>query len=383
MAQPQALQGLGRDGGAELPSGPLTACDVAAHVFVPKCSACHGPGGQKPELTAEAVKTSLVGVSNGVGKVYVAASDPSGSLLWRKVAGVMAADEGARMPPTSILEADLVVLVERWISEGAAVDCTTTTTAAPERYHPEAWAEPTNHGEALKMGLQDCRQCHGNDLSGQVGPSCDSCHQEGWRSNCTFCHGGTDNPSGAPPRDLTGATVKELLSFQAHTPHVSASNHAPYDCIQCHQEPMDVLSLEHVFDSTPGRAEVRFSNGLSRAGRYDGDGACANLYCHGNGDGVLGAFTHTEAPNCTSCHGGMASPNTWARMSGEHEKHLDEELECQDCHAATVSDPTTILDPSLHVNGQKDVVLGPSTMTRANGTCSGTCHGERHNSRRW
>ena len=32
--------------------------------------------------------------------------------------------------------------------------------------------------------------------------SCDDCHDEGWRTDCVFCHGGVDDTTGAPPEDI-------------------------------------------------------------------------------------------------------------------------------------------------------------------------------------
>ncbi len=49
-------------------------------------------------------------------------------------------------------------------------------------------------------------------------------------------------------------------------------------------KPVDVLSAGHIFDETPGAAEVDFSGGLSPAGTHFsfGNNTCAGN-CHGEG----------------------------------------------------------------------------------------------------
>ena len=44
------------------------------------------------------------------------------------------------------------------------------------RYHPEGFAEPEQHGVEMVLQRSDCRTCHGTDLSGGIGDSCDQCH---------------------------------------------------------------------------------------------------------------------------------------------------------------------------------------------------------------
>lgn len=248
--------------------------------------------------------------------------------------------------------------------------------AAPPRYHPVDYAAATVHAPELKLGLQDCRECHGATLEGGTGPSCDTCHPAEWRSQCTFCHGGADSASGAPPRDLGGATAREELTFRAHTEHTSERNHAAWDCNQCHTKPVDVMSDGHVFDDTPAASEVVFSGGLSPDGTYDGEGGCANLYCHGTGR-RNGAYDHTEPrPDCNGCH-----PR--ATLGGRHREHLREGLQCGECHAETAEGLDTIATPANHVNGVKDVAFTAAGFRRENGACSGSCHLERHANRRW
>lgn len=365
------------DAGAIVGVGPY--CEVAGQVFVPLCSGCHGPGGTPPDLSFQGAKTSILGVVSKAhpGATFVISGAPAQSLLYRKMEGTMHAGEGGVMPPQGALGATTLAIVSGWINGGASFACDPALLdgGLPDgagRVHPEGFADPAAHGPELELGAQDCRGCHGADLRGGSGPSCDSCHSAGWRSSCTFCHGGATDQTGAPPRDLGGATP---LSFRAHPQHVGSSSlHGAYDCTQCHQRPTDVLSPEHVFDSTPGRAEVIFRGGLSALGRYDGAGSCSALYCHGNGRSNTGSARQTDpTPSCEGCHpsGGLG---------GRHGDHLGGEVgaTCYDCHADTVGSTGAITSPERHVNGLREVRFAAAGMSFTGGGCSGVCHGQDH-----
>jgi len=253
------------------------------------------------------------------------------------------------------------------------VDDGTGTCVENDSPHPAGWADPAQHGAAAKNADLDCRTCHGAGLTGQGdAPSCDSCHANGWRTNCTFCHGGQDNQTGAPPVDLSGRSLTSEQTVGAHTTHVTGANHMTYDCDQCHIKPTDVLSPGHLFDATPGVAELNFSGGLSAAGSYDGPG-CSSLYCHGNGrgdNGSVAAYTGT-IDTCTACH--PAPPN-----SGHHQVGSHVNAGCRACHNAVAGANNTIIGPELHVNGNKDVELRSGGTYNANtGSCNPSCHGTR------
>ena len=371
------------------PNATLTACTVVERIFEPKCNDCHEPGGDYPDLSMAGLG-ALIGVeSEGYpGQIQVVPGDPEASFLYRKIAGTLTPEEGDPMPEKKPLPAATVEFVARWIREGANMDCApgTSTSTTDARYHAEGYAEATVHGYELELGLEaDCRQCHGQALEGEDdAPDCDSCHQAGWRDDCTYCHGGVDDDSGAPPRDLAGVRELALASFKAHTPHGTEANHAAYACGECHVEPTDVLSVGHIFDDeTAGVAEVVFAGGLSRQGQYDGNGACSNLYCHGSGR-VTGAASHDDAkPDCNACHAGPTAVSAWATLSGQHRKHMRERVACTDCHAGTVSAANTIIGPLLHVDGDEDVDFGDNAVTRTNARCTGTCHNERHTNETW
>src|SRR3970282_2725558 len=92
------------------------------------------------------------------------------------------------------------------------------------RYHPEGFAAAEIHGLELKQQAQDCRSCHGDELTGASAPTCDGCHTPAdppaWRSDCTFCHGGVDDTTGAPPRNLDGTTEVQAGTLPPHAVHV-------------------------------------------------------------------------------------------------------------------------------------------------------------------
>lgn len=256
-----------------------------------------------------------------------------------------------------------------------------------ERFHPSGFASPDVHSPEMELQRMDCRSCHGADLTGGSGPSCDSCHSAGWRSDCVFCHGAGDTLTGAPPRDLGSLDLSVSLSFRAHTAHVTQGISQAFDCLQCHIKPTNVLSVEHAFDDTPGSAEVGFAMGLSAAGVYDGAGSCSSLYCHGNGLGNNGTAVDGSTPmQCNSCHPDMTSgESAWGSMSGEHRKHLQENYTCGNCHLDVTDDGASIRGPLLHVDGAVQIRFTDTRITYNPNTdrCSGNCHGENHQSEDW
>ena len=251
------------------------------------------------------------------------------------------------------------------------------------RFHGEGYAVPTVHGPEALLGQADCTMCHGADLSGAgAAGSCDECHDAGWRTDCTFCHGGTADSTGAPPRDIDGST--EGISFVAHPAHVNASDVADaFGCEQCHRDSHDALSAGHMFDGTPGTAELDFSAGLSSASAWDGT-TCSNVYCHGSGQGSDGEIADGATVNgCDACHPGQASGQAgWDTMSGQHGRHLGAGIvACGDCHAS-VTGWDTLTERSAHVNGTVDV--SPTAGMKWDGTgCTGVCHEQKHEGRVW
>ena len=262
------------------------------------------------------------------------------------------------------------------------------------KYHPAGFSAANVHGLETTMQKQDCRTCHGADLTGgasQVG--CDSCHKAGWRTNCLFCHGGTENQTGAPPSSIDGTNSASASAFPPHNIHVTSKLSNALDCGQCHVKATDALSPNHMFNNSPGVAITDFGGGLSKQGTWShSTGTCANNYCHGDGRGDDGtiAMSKTGGLGCGDCHAGPASGSTgWAKMSGDHAKHLSNSttITCADCHNSTTTDGTTIASSAQHVDGLRQVKFAPAdtgmTFDAPTQTCNGTCHNFSHSGSTW
>lgn len=253
----------------------------------------------------------------------------------------------------------------------------TTPTPPGERFHEPGWAEPAAHGIGAKFQQLDCRSCHGETLDGgTAGVSCDSCHPAGWRSDCTFCHGGVETPDGAPPENLDDSVgAADLANFPAHTAHVTETIHPAWACDLCHVTPTDVSSAGHLFvgDTTPGVAEVAYPGGT-----YTGAGSCASVYCHGDGRSTA-TVDASFVSSCDACHPSWASSDAEiGGMSGEHHRHVaGEGFDCSECHSTTVDASHTIVGAANHVDGEPTVSL-PQGMTWNGSSCSGTCHFQLH-----
>lgn len=362
-------------------SPPPTASDFCAvqAVFQAECVVCHNPTLFQGDLDLE---TDPYGATVGVvsaafGAVLVEPGSPDGSLLYRKMAGTQDALEGDPMPPTASVTAAQLDTVLAWIDDGAAAGCDTPITTTTGAYHPPGWDAADVHGLATNLQTeQDCRSCHGNDLSGGTSTvACDDCHDAGWETDCTFCHGGGANNTGAPPEDIDNQSNPNMISFPGHTAHVTETNHGAYDCTECHDKPTEALDPGHLFDDpTAGVAELNFGPGaISDNGTYNA-GSCGNLWCHGDGAGDNGTANVTDGPrSCESCH-------RTSGLNGHHSDHLDEGIDCEECHPDV--DRNGVSVPEQHVNGQVEVDPEGSVVFNGN-TCSGNCHFEQHNNRSW
>ena len=245
--------------------------------------------------------------------------------------------------------------------------------------HPAGWADPTGHGAAANTnGLGSCQVCHGaNLLGGTSGISCQTCHA-GWETDCTFCHGGTSNMTGAPPDGVNGETIPTDLAVGAHTEHVEATTmHAAWNCDRCHITPSSATTAGHI--DGDGQAELTF-DGLNPVAAYDsGTGVCSNLYCHGSGQTDTGTEDwDTDPPtlSCNSCHYDWTSSTAELdTMSGAHRFHLQSGHACSFCHQTTVDVSNTIIDGISHVDGSPDVTQDfGMTWEPIGRVCSGACH---------
>jgi len=266
--------------------------------------------------------------------------------------------------------------------------------------HPASWTDQTSsgfHAYSANQGLAQCEQCHGADLTGGIaGVSCASCHDlnlpvgvTSWKTNCTMCHGGTDNQTGAPPK-ATWGNGGDLVRVGAHTSHMSGSSIAPaFDCVVCHQKPVDAFAAGHI---ASGYAPVTFA-GLATAGTtptWDRPSAsCASTYCHGGtlagGSNVAPVWTKVDGTQaaCGTCHG-LPPP-------APHPAYTGDLTGCAPCHSATMTAAGTVIPPASggkHLDGVIEAVNGHASSwmdqtssgfhafaaNRQIATCTG-CHG--------
>ncbi|MBL0278525.1 MAG: CxxxxCH/CxxCH domain-containing protein [Anaeromyxobacter sp.] len=196
-------------------------------------------------------------------------------------------------------------------------------------------------------------------------------------TSCTGCHGDVDGDSGAPPRDVAGATSTEAVTVGAHTAHLAAG----VDCAACHVVPARIADAGHIdAGATP---KVKFSGKATLDGAAPtwsrtgggGKGTCSNVYCHGGtlrlgsrGEGV----TPTWAGNppalvggpCGACHGTAATNGAPAG----HGAGLAQ-ADCATCHPdSTLADGSLkpASDGGLHLDGE---------VQYSAAACAG-CHGD-------
>jgi predicted CxxxxCH...CXXCH cytochrome family protein len=248
--------------------------------------------------------------------------------------------------------------------------------------HSASWMDRVSagfHAYSADSNIAACQGCHGPGLDGVGGTtstSCATCHDIGlpagvsWKSNCTMCHGGTDNQSGAPPKAIwgyagdpsRGGGTADPVRVGAHSAHIAGRSSdgttlsAPFDCDVCHLKPADALSVGHLDGTT---ATVTFS-GLASQGAISSPtwaratATCASTYCHGafkNGASATVNWTQAGSLGCTSCHG--------APPGGSHPQNSN----CVNCHPGYTQ---TSVNPTTHVNGTIDLV----------GLTCTTCHGD-------
>jgi len=266
--------------------------------------------------------------------------------------------------------------------------------------HPVGWAASTSHGySANQQGLQACTSCHVafGAAGGAAGTSCNACHttngHASWQTECTFCHGtagraalmtGTDVLLAAsPPVGPQGQTATADALVGAHQRHVNppatGANANPLACRNCHATPLPA-DVSHV-NGQPVPVPfggIALTGNITTAAFNPTTLTCSATYCHGNFTGGVGASASVApvwtggAMTCTSCH--AAPPAT-----GEHGRSNHRNAGCGACHSGYSA---TAANPSLHVNGVKDVGgAGTSINTWVAGTgrCTPTsgvgCHG--------
>lgn len=233
--------------------------------------------------------------------------------------------------------------------ENGCEDCHKPFMAHPPL--PGATSGWNGHATSGNMG-NSCTLCHGVDLTGGVGPGCNTCHTALKPGTvpavgvCVSCH--------ASPPELGSHNVHNRL---AGVRNVCGSCHdgAGYGTDK-HRNGTKDVSFATVYSAKSGGIAIKNS-----------DGSCSNVSCHG---GVrTPAWGGVLLNGCQSCHiAGTTQYNSF--HSGQHNKHVAEvELLCTDCHDMSVA-----VGGASHFSGlgTSDFELAPSATIRVQGYTSAT-----------
>ncbi|UTG92231.1 multiheme c-type cytochrome [Geobacter sulfurreducens] len=251
---------------------------------------------------------------------------------------------------------------------------------------------PGTIGQHSSTNAADCRSCH--------------THSQGFSANCTQCHGfpPTVNTAGGPSgygkdgvRDYSTSGVFKNETQTPHARHAGGGANYSIACDQCHKGfSHNTGTFQDVFvDKTGIIASI--GSGANPTYNPAGNGTCTATYCHSDGaprnaslQAVVGAPGNTtftwgngvgKLSGCSSCHAAFPLTNA-------HPAHFNAGImNCQNCHYATLSGPSTIKDKSVHVDGVKTVVfngvargtinVGSGTYNVNTATCSvAGCHGD-------
>jgi len=171
---------------------------------------------------------------------------------------------------------------------------------------------------------------------------------------CTSCHGGADNESGAPPYDLLGNTLTTMKGVGAHTAHVIGGAFSDgMECSECHLKPDETDAPGHIgIELLP--AEIvwgllaKEDNAIPL---WDGTEKCENVYCHGESrygnkeNNPSWIVVDGSQAACGSCH---ALPPARPHPT---------DTQCSTCHAKVIDASNNIIDKEKHINGQTDLFI--------------------------
>jgi predicted CxxxxCH...CXXCH cytochrome family protein len=257
-----------------------------------------------------------------------------------------------------------------------------------------------------------CDSCHGNPPPAPhpVGADCSKCHNtmkpganpdansflypethidgkvDATSPPCDSCHGGAG--LSYPPKAVNGNTATTERGVGAHAKHMNGDLtwHAQIVCEQCHHVPTSINDPLHIMVDPANPSHYLpeplvwgdGTNGTVTSGKnpqWDGT-RCSNTYCHGSAaDFVTGGtittpvwtqVDGTQTKPCTACHG--MPPTDKTRLGTLHPNDTN----CGTCHTdvASGNNPTTFLQPALHINGKIESNLDmPCT----------NCHGSTSN----
>ncbi len=222
------------------------------------------------------------------------------------------------------------------------------------------------HTTAGNMG-NSCTLCHGIDLTGGVGPGCNTCHTAlppttvPTPGTCVSCH--------AKPPASGNHTIHNALSGVTNV------------CSTCHNGAGSGTAKHN-----NGTADVAFVvayNAKSGTATRNSNSSCSNVSCHG---GVTTpAWGGILANGCFSCHtAGTTQYNSY--NSGQHTRHIiTVGLQCADCHDMTVTvggarhfsglgTPAFELAPSATIRVPGYPSCNPGTFPTTGTYSVGVCH---------
>lgn len=173
---------------------------------------------------------------------------------------------------------------------------------------------------------------------------------------CTTCHGGGEDDSGAPPTDHLGRSDPSLPSVGAHGVHVRG---AGLHCDACHPDPREGSTVH-----ANGTVNLAFGP-LATAGgtlspSFDPATGCSATYCHGGfpggNSGYVPNWTHPRADACGTCHG---DPSAAIPALPTHDHPAlaagSTAATCAVCHADTLDASGALRAGGPHLDGKIDV----------------------------
>ena len=176
---------------------------------------------------------------------------------------------------------------------------------------------------------------------------------------CVHCHGGVDNQTGAPPKDVKGQVATTSRGVGAHTAHVQAGPVADaFGCVQCHPDVDELTSPQHL----NGQVNLAWGPLASASGATPSFSAttstCSSVYCHG---ATLTGGTNTQ-PSWTTVNGSQAACGTCHGLPPTAHPALaagSTTATCFACHPGTVTTAGVIdVAGGKHVNGLPDGFAG-------------------------
>lgn len=200
-------------------------------------------------------------------------------------------------------------------------------------------------------------------------------------ATCSGCHGG----------DNSATSKMGTVGTTTHTKHVQTYG---FGCVKCHETTVSAnRTISNYASHVNKLVNIEFNNSTTAvSGTYNGSaspmtklpgsavGACSNTYCHSNGTSVSsGSIPVNTTDNwgtagplaCDKCHGNATYPSDlrkaaplYADGSPKANAHVYHTkvgalsgtyMACDDCHAGTTQNGSTIADTTKHVNKGYDV----------------------------